>query len=66
MKKKNFRIGFRHPFPVLPNIAIFVISVRETTGNQLIDLASKAKELLALEDETTVANYFVCEFRLDK
>jgi hypothetical protein len=40
--------------------------VRETTGNQLIDLASKAKALLALEDETTVANYFVCEFRIDK
>jgi hypothetical protein len=63
---KNFRIGFKHPFPFLPNIAIFVIQVSEETGNKLVNWANTGKALLALENQNTVANYFVCEFRLDK
>ena len=66
MKNKNFRIGFRHPFPVMPNMAIAVIQVSEETGKQLIEWAETGKALLRLENQNTVANYFVCEFRSEK
>ena len=47
-------------------MAIAVIQVSEDTGNKLVNWAETGKALLRLENQNTVANYFVCEFRLDK
>ena len=61
--KRKLRIGFRHPLPILPNAAVFVISVTEEAGNKLIAWADTGRALLTLEGETTIASRIVCEFR---
>jgi hypothetical protein len=63
LKRANFRIGFRHPFPLLPNVAIFTISISEDAGHFIIDLAEQMKARLRQEQADNIANYFVAEFR---